>query len=750
MNIPNKARTFGIKWAEHLDEVASDRTDLALFLAALIGIVFAFSVLGSSYIFGTAPSWQSPESDMLIHVIGWLQYIKSGWHFPLFYVPELYYPEGISIILTDSLALPSFFSKIIYKFSGVEVNPFGYWTLICVALQPVTAVLLFRTLGVRSFLGNILVAILSLSLITFLMRVGQTASAQFAIIFSLYFYVKAANFKFDRMVWIAEIALLQLIMLIHLYLWAMCFPIFAVGVLQAVLRGHLRKVTGLLIFVGTVTITALWMFICGLIDSHTAIYSIGGFGSFSMNLLSPILPPPGTPFSNFFKDIPFDGTGAQTEGFNYLGAGVLLLLATLLVTRFKRLGEAIARHKILTALMVSFFVYSLSNRIFVGHFLIFSFHVPDFAKLVTTTFRVSGRIFWPVVYVLALFGAAATMLWLPRRVALPLLFAVAALNFYEMAGYMSSLENLAEPGTPQPLNLQAWENLMRGQQRVFQYPSFDCGGLSGQKPWPENYADYQISLAASRVGIPINSISSARPFKDCDREKLSIQSEKVDDQTLYVFSPTQGRPEQLIALGIDPAICRDFKRGVVCTKAFLTNPALDDSRFFFPLEPMKTTDAGQKITPMAKDEGTTLNWSEDGSAKTVVLEAPAFLSQIGQLENGLWHTAEDTSQKPGFLIYGPYITLPAGHYVFRLAYRLTSSSGGLNHGQVWWDIVSRIGAVQHGKQTLPETDVVNDAFGTAEMKIALNDSTPQLEMRVMSDGFSHMTIKRVLITKLKE
>ena len=129
----------------------------------------------------------------------------------------------------------------------------------------------------------------------------------------------------------------------------------------------------------------------------------GGYGLYSMNLLSPINPIGlGGVYTTFFKH--FNAYGRfQYEGYNYLGLGVLLLLIVSglnIVTYFKKINK----NKLIPLLLVSFVVIllSLSNKITFGDKLLFEYKNPFLINELGKLVRSSGRLFWIMYYIITL------------------------------------------------------------------------------------------------------------------------------------------------------------------------------------------------------------------------------------------------------------------------------------------------------------------------------------------------------------
>ena len=68
---------------------------------------------------------------------------------PILFVPTLGYPEGTSIVFTDSIPLAALAAKLVRTLTGRAINYLGAWMGLCYAMQGVAAALLLDALGVR-------------------------------------------------------------------------------------------------------------------------------------------------------------------------------------------------------------------------------------------------------------------------------------------------------------------------------------------------------------------------------------------------------------------------------------------------------------------------------------------------------------------------------------------------------------------------------------------------------------------------
>lgn len=118
-------------------------------------------------------------------------------------------------------------------------------------------------------------------------------------------------------------------------------------------------------------------------------------GYYSMNLLAPINAMGGG--SVLLKDMPV-ATGGQYEGFNYLGAGVLLMGIWVLYELKKFPGATVKKLLPLFVVSLGFTLLAVSNKVTFGNHVLIDFQ-HELLK-VLASFQSSGRFFLPVNYTL--------------------------------------------------------------------------------------------------------------------------------------------------------------------------------------------------------------------------------------------------------------------------------------------------------------------------------------------------------------
>jgi hypothetical protein len=533
----------------------------------VFGLVFAALTLDPAYVVGKGPYWDAPVGDIAKGEIGWYYYARDGWRFPIFDIETYHYPEGGNVMLSDSLPLLALPMKVVYKLTSTpERDPpiyNGLWVAFCLVLQAVAASRLLRVLGVDDPLAHVAGIALFCYLPIVMLRFGQAGlMAQGLILISLAAYVRAKRDGLSRRQWIALCALPPLTLLVHPYLTLMCGVLIAATILDQ-WRERRIGVRFVLACFGSMAAFAVVLMLAGGFFGATK----GGFddyGLYSLNLLSPWIPFPntlaGTLLHTEFPVIP--GTN-QWEGGAYLGTG-MMLLCVLALPAVKHWRANLKRHAVLFVLLVLVLIFAVSQRVGFGtHEL--RVPIPDFLLHALSQFRGSGRFVWVAVYALlaAAIVAIAARHGATRARAIFVIAAVLAIaDVWPMQRGIRAASASAQPSS---INRAEWTRLIEAHKRIFQYPSFECGGLFGWGVPGSKFRGVEIDWIAAERNIPTNSAYLARFTKDCDREAVDAAANIGEHGVLHLYRSTEETGAFLAAHGADLNRCGYLDDVVVCS-----------------------------------------------------------------------------------------------------------------------------------------------------------------------------------------
>jgi hypothetical protein len=201
-----------------------------------------------------------------------------------------------------------------------------------------------------------------------------------------------------------------------------------------------------------------------------------------------------------------DATGGQYEGFNYLGLGILLMLAYAIVFRAREVAGLIWRHRALCAMCAALLLFSLGNRIFAGQVRILSIPLPESLEDALSVFRSSGRFFWPVAY-LAAAGAMIVVFRHAGRVAAPAVAIAAMLLQVADISREARLarESVRPAGADDVRFCEQFRRLVAEHPGVDYFPEL----LNISDGWAKDRALRTIHQA-SILNVPVSSANFAR------------------------------------------------------------------------------------------------------------------------------------------------------------------------------------------------------------------------------------------------
>lgn len=536
--------------------------------AVLAGFAFAGLSLSLGYVTGSGPFWQQLAGDAAQGQIGWFYYARDAWRFPLFAMGNYHLPEGSSILLSDGLPLFALPAKLLYGYAwphGATPPIYtGVWIALCLVLQAVAASRLLSTLEVRGLWAHLAGVVLFCYVPMLFLRFGHaTLLAHFFILFALAGYVSAKRHGLPRKQWIMLCALPVVALLVHPYMAAMSALVVFATILDQWRERRIDRRRVLALFGSMVLAGAGVMGLGGFL--HTADRNFGDYGLYSLNLLSALTPFPGTLSGRWLgTDHPSIQGIYQWEGGSYLGAGVLFLCAVALPA-LRGWREGMRRHAVLLGVLAATLVFAVSNRVGFGSHEVLHVELPGAVIAFLSNFRGSGRFVWVAVYALLAALISATVHRYSGRVATVLLLVAATLQVTDVLPMQSSIRAASASATPASIDRAAWQRLIRAHQRVFEFPSFECGSLFGNGVPGTRWRALEIDWIAAQLGKPNNSAYLARATKDCAREREEAARNHGQPGVLYLYRSTDDIGSFLVEHGVDASRCGSFDDVAVCS-----------------------------------------------------------------------------------------------------------------------------------------------------------------------------------------
>lgn len=493
--------------------------------------------------------WLAPTGDVSQSLIGHLAFQLDVWRFPIFWVGNLMLPTGINAALLDANPLVSLFAKLL---PGGPHNLLGAWLFLCFAAMPPAALFALRSAGERRLLPGIAVGLIAAQMPSLWDRVGHINLCGHALVLlGLGMTLRLLSAP-SRQLWAGAFAILVASLLIHPYFLAMNAALLAAVPLQAFLsdrRAGMRAVRPFgAVLAGVVVVMALSGFL-GMGSGDR------GFGLFSMNLLSPVWPQR----SGLFGGGVLDPTGGQYEGFNYLGAGILGLVALAVVLRAMERRPISSGGRALLIVAAGLTLLALSSRIYAGHWLLLDLGLRPWQDIFSNV-RASGRLFWPVAYAALILAVAYIMRRLDWRLAIPVVVAGLVLQTADAAPVREQARaSLAKPNGP--VAPPAWADAVSRASLVGFAPSPGC--IRG----PAVDLAQILTLAALRGGAAIVNVGAARAppgARGCGAILSDLLETPIEPGELRVFLDAALAPDiDARLLGSDLA-CAEAAGTLLC------------------------------------------------------------------------------------------------------------------------------------------------------------------------------------------
>lgn len=673
-------RHFGLEWLW-----SPARRSIAYALPLLMAVALVLYLYPGTFLAGHGRFFEG--GDAASHVSGWLFFEQDHWHFPLLKTDRLNYPDGISIAFTDSIPLLALPLKLFAGVLPAGFHYFGLWHAICYLLQAAAAVFVIRSLGIRHLPGVLLAAGFALIWPALTHRLGHTAlMTQGLLLLTLGTYLRGHSGTWSvRRTCTAFIAITASALLVHPYLFAMSYPLLLVYLVSQWRAGSLDLKRVCLWLAGSLVVLFAILLAGGYLIGKGA--AAGGFGIYSLNLLSPFCG--GLLCSSHYA------TPGQDEGFNYLGAGVLLLLATSALLEPRAFLRSAARHRYLLLALLALTLYAASNKVFVGQHELLDIHLPRFAEALAGIFRVSGRFFWLVGYSILFFVLA--VLLRRRSLALLLLMSGAlALQWYDTRPLRDRV--LFQTRLPTTVDIAPWRSALAGFEEIDVYPAYGC---SLPPTTDDDYVRYQY--LAAQLGLRINTGYTARAATDCTKKNRLVDGPALPGH-LYVKLGHLHNPLDLPPLfrtALDAGRCMLDSQHLICMN---TRPSQSWATVAAPLD--------------RRNSDLRIRW-----------KAEQLPSLIGQLRNG--RLVPRQPGEAGYLSYGPYIALSEGVYSYRINY-LSEADEATTVGT--WDIVGQdAGGHFVALSSGPLAGTHGELRPVAGM-VALKAPLQKVELRLLSNG----------------
>lgn len=504
-------------------------------VAGLVGLLWFVRGHSLTAVDPTNVGWVLHGGDTATHLFGWLFFRREPWQLPLGAYYGYLHPVGSALALTDSMPWIAFLLKPFSAWLPADFQYIGAWMALCFILQGVMGALLMRRFSSDAWcrvLGGVLIA----SSPALLWRTAHdTLVAHWMLLGMLTLHLRApAHTRGAR----RSIALALLLVLfsagIQPYLAVMVWTLALALVARMVNDRVLGRWWGAGIIAGSVALVGGFFAAIGVVG-HGATTRAHGFGHYSADLLTFVNPMDRSSFLPALRQ----GAG-QYEGFAYLGAGVLFLLAVAIamaVWRHRFPVFAVARFVPLITAVLVMAAYSLSMHVTMAGRVVMDLRAL-YAPImpVADAFRASGRFVWPLYYVLVLAILVAIVRSLRRRHAIAALGLATVLQVADLA---AAIERVPTPPAPA---IGVWSLAAGSYRHLVLYPPqiLWVGACLTQGKYPHNY--YVVhAWRAYRLGLTVNSGYMSRANDEASGEYCRALTRRVaardfSPDTIYVVA----------------------------------------------------------------------------------------------------------------------------------------------------------------------------------------------------------------------
>lgn len=506
-----------------------------LLLPLLMGALAFFMVVGPNVLSPQNIAWLA-SGDPATHYLGWVFFRQSPWSFPLGLNPSYGLELSNTIIFSDSNPLLAFVFKPLAAWLPEPFQYFGLWLLACFVLQAWFA---WRLLGLIS--SSVVVRILACGLFLFappmILRIGGHLSlvGHFLILAALYLALHP-DLQRRRMAWGA---LLFVTALVHAYLLAMVALIWLADLFGKAYQRRLSWRRMLVEFLCLFLLVTLSCWQAGYFSVGGGTVS-GGFGLYRMNLLSVI---DSSGWSRLLKDIP-DAPG-DYEGFNFLGLGVIFLAACgvpAMIRGGTSFVSALRKYTFLLAALIGLTLFALSNHIVIGSLEI-EYPLPHALVSLSSTFRASGRMFWPVFYILIFVSVFFVIRGYRARTAVCLLLVALVIQVLDTSpgwkGVRDSRMVAPSHEWPTPMVDPFWHSAAVHYQNVRWMMPQNSPAL-----W-QPLASYAASHHLSTDAVYLGRMGSTPLKQAMARAEQSLETGVYEQNSLYIMDEATARRAEL-------------------------------------------------------------------------------------------------------------------------------------------------------------------------------------------------------------
>lgn len=441
-------------------------------------------------------------------------------------------PEGVPLLFTDSNPLLGLILKPFAALLPADAQFVGPWLLLCLFGQTLLVWSLLRRFApgpLALWAGVVLMTALPTLFNRF---IHANLFAHWLILAALWLFVDPV--RAARLRW--WLPLIVVTTLVHNYLLVMVGAIWATAMLEHLVSGDHRdrlriagRVAAMLLAVAAI---AVWLGAGGRFDLA------GNYGAFAMPI-DALWNPANPSFSTLLPAIP-QRPGRGFEGFQYLGAGLILTILVGLVAAIKLPAGADeqALHRRLLWLMPAFIVLTalaITNYPEIAGHPLPRFALPTALAPLLDIVRASGRLFWPVAYTLVFVAIVAVYRLGAERAGL-FLAAFVAIQAFDLAKMLVAIRASSADAGHHQLYVRTVDPRWTGYIESARDVAFEPA-----EPTRDLALFQEVAWRATGLGRPVRTVYAARtPTASVQRqaaEHAAFMRGDLDPRRLYVLLP---------------------------------------------------------------------------------------------------------------------------------------------------------------------------------------------------------------------
>ena len=369
-------------------------------LYAFLALVLTAYVLGINNLSFVNTNWLAAR-DVTTDLISWKFFKNDIWRFPLGSNPNYGLDVASGIAFSGSIPIMALIFKLFANVLPDNFHYFGLWIFICFFLQSYVAFIIIynKTESLYFSIVGSLFFLLSPILIN-RMGLHLSLSAHWLILMSFYIETKK-NLSNKSIYWAALISLSSLI---HFYFTVMLLGIFFLFLLGNIKKNisYKKSFEQIFLILSSLTFT---MFVVGYFNVPFTDAFAYGYGNYALDISSIFSQSSSSVNGKIDWSFLIPNTKMLgQESFAYLGLGGIFLLIFLIIIFISNYNIFIKDEKFLSYFLIIliFSIIAISNQIHLFGSLIWSFELPKVIYGPLSIVRASGRLFWPIYYLIFL------------------------------------------------------------------------------------------------------------------------------------------------------------------------------------------------------------------------------------------------------------------------------------------------------------------------------------------------------------